>query len=82
MLYNESVKGMYTRFTDIVNNLKSLRKFYSNARMLPRSPLRNQWGAKVVPIEDKWNLKTLKLEDLVRKLLTYKVHLQQEETST
>ena len=44
MASNESITGVFTRFTDIVNNLKTLRKSYSDSDLvrkvlcsLPRS---------------------------------------------
>ena len=30
---NESISGMYTRFTDIVNNLKNLGKSYTDSEL-------------------------------------------------
>jgi len=50
----ESVKEMYIRFTDIIHNLKSLRKVHSNEEILRKflgSLLWNQWGAKVTTIK-------------------------------
>jgi len=40
-------------------------------RCLPRS----KWGSKVAAIEEAQDLKTLKSDNFVEKLLTYKIHL-------
>ena len=48
----ESITGMYTRFTDIVNNLKNLGKVYTDAdlcRKILRS-LFQTWNSKVTTI--------------------------------
>ena len=82
MLPNEGVKEMYISFIDIINNHKSLQKVYSNEEMvmnLLKSLLRNQWGAKVMTIEEDQKLKILKLEDLVGKVLAFEIHLQEEQ---
>ena len=61
--------------------LKSLGKIYTNVEMLRKLlqclPTSNQ-GTKVKAIEEAQNLKALKLNDLVRALLTLKIHLQEE----
>ena len=42
------------------------------------SLLMNQWGAKFMTIEEAQNLKTLKLEDLGEKLLTWDPPVERE----
>ena len=52
---NESIKNMFTRFTNITNNLKSLGKTYSNeekVRKILRCLPKNKWGPKVTTIEE------------------------------
>ena len=69
----ETIKEMFTRFTDITNNLKSLGKTYTNEEMV-RKVLRclpkSKWGPKVTVIEEAQDLKTLALDDLLGKLRT------------
>ena len=68
MLPNKGVKGMYIKFTNIIDNLKSLTKLYSNEEMackLLRSHSLNQLRAQTTTIEEAQNLQTLKLEDLI-----------------
>ena len=75
----ESIKDLFTRFTDITNNLKFLGKTYTNEEMV-RKILRclpkNKWGPKVTTIEEAQDLKKVKLDDL---LLTHKIHLKEDE---
>ena len=63
---------MYTRFTDIVNNLKNLSKVYTDAdlcRKILRSLLRT-WDSKVTAIQEARDLSTLKVEELIGSLIT------------
>ena len=59
---NESIKNMFTRFTNITNNLKSLDKTYSNEKMV-RKILRclpkNKCCLKVTAIKEVQDLKRL-----------------------
>ena len=68
---DETIKEMFTRFTNITNNLKSLCKTYTNKEMV-RKILRclpkNKWGPKVTTIVEAQDLKTLALDDLLEKL--------------
>jgi len=78
MLLNEGVKNMYSGFINIINKLKSLVKFYSNEKIvikLLRTLLRNKRGSRDTHIIEAYNLKNLKLEDLVRELLNYEIYL-------
>ena len=73
---------MFTRFVDITNNLKSLRKTYSNEEMV-RKILRclpkNKWGPKVTAIEEAQDLKKLELDNLLGKLLTHGILFKEDE---
>ena len=40
---------------------------------------KNKWGPKVATIEEAQDLKKLELDDLLRKLLTYEIHLKEDE---
>jgi len=79
---DETIKEMFTCFTDITNNLKSLGKTYTNEEMV-RKILRclpkSEWGAKVTAIEEAQDLKTLGLDDLLGKLFTHEIHLKEDE---
>jgi len=79
---DKSIKDMFTRFTDITNNLKSLGKTYSNQKMVRKiliCLLKNKWGPKVTAIEEAQDLKKLELDDLLGKLLTHEIHLKADE---
>jgi len=79
---DETIKEMFTRFTDITNNLKSLGKTYTNVEMV-RKILRclpkNKRGPKITAIEEAQNLKTLALDNLLGKLMTHEIHLKEDE---
>ncbi|GKV34062.1 hypothetical protein SLEP1_g42483 [Rubroshorea leprosula] len=60
----ESIQDTYTRLNDIVTNLKALRS-------LPKN-----WEAKKTTIEESKDLNTLKLEDLIGKLMTCEIEVQ------
>ena len=82
MQIDESIKDMFTRFTDITNNLKSLGKAYTNKEMM-RKILRclpkSKWGPKVTTIEEVQDLKKLEVDVLLGKLLTHEIHLKEHE---
>ena len=72
---------MYTRFTDIVNNLKNLSKVYTDTdlcRKILRS-LPQTWDSKVTAIQEARDLSILKVEELVGSLMTYEISLYQDE---
>ncbi|GLT88137.1 hypothetical protein SLE2022_061740 [Rubroshorea leprosula] len=74
----ESIQDMYTRLNDIVTNLKALGKVYPPQEVV-RKVLRSlpkSWEAKKIAIEESKDLNTLKLEDLIGKLMTYEIEVQ------
>ena len=69
---------MFTRFTDITNDLKSLGRFYSNAdlvQMILRS-LPNKWDPKVTAIQEAKDLNTLPLDELMGSLIIHELTMQ------
>ena len=79
---DETIKEMFTRFTDIMNNLKSLGKTYTNEELvwkILRCLPKKKWGPKVTAIEEAQNLKTLALDDVLGKLLMYEIHDKEDE---
>ena len=79
---DETIKEMFTCFTDITNNLKSLGKTYTNEEMVRKILIylpKSIWGSKVTAIEEAQDLKTLGLDDLLGKLLTHEIHLKEDE---
>ncbi|GKV51335.1 hypothetical protein SLEP1_g58003 [Rubroshorea leprosula] len=74
----ESIQDMYTRLNDIVTNLKALGKVYPSQEVV-RKVLRSlpkNWEAKKIAIEESKDLSTLKIEDLIGKLMTYEIEVQ------
>ncbi|GKV13561.1 hypothetical protein SLEP1_g24557 [Rubroshorea leprosula] len=77
-MLEESIQDMYTRLNDIVTNLKALGKVYPSQEVV-RKVLRSlpkNWEAKKTTIEESKDLNTLKLEDLIGKLMTYEIEVQ------
>ena len=75
----ESITQIFTYFTDIINDLKNLNKYYSNSdlvrkmlRSLPRS-----WEAKIIAIQEVKDLNILPLEELLRSLMTHELTMKQ-----
>ncbi|XP_038988317.1 uncharacterized protein LOC103698532 isoform X2 [Phoenix dactylifera] len=76
---SETITCMFTRFTDIINGLKSLGKTYSNSDLV-RKVLRSlpcTWEAKVTAIQEAKDLNTLPLEKLLRSLMTHELTMKQ-----
>ena len=75
----ESIR-MFKRFTDIVNNLDSLGKTFSNeekVRKVLGSLPKAKWEPKTTAIEEAQDLSTLELEDLQGKLLTHELQMNE-----
>ena len=79
----ETVMEMYTRFTQITNELKSLGKSFATEelvrkilRFLPQS-----WEAKVMAIQEATDMKKITLDELIGNLQAYELrrHFQQKE---
>jgi len=81
----ETVMDMYTRFTHVTNELKSLGKSFTTEelvrkilRFLPRS-----WEAKVTAIQEAKDMRKITLDELIGNLQTYELrrNSQQQEES-
>ena len=81
MLPNESITEMYTRFTIIVNNLKSLGEKITNEKMVKKIlwSLTKDWKTKTTTIEEAKDLSTLTIDDLIGSLLGYELQVKEEE---
>ena len=71
----------YTRFTDIVNTLRALRKKFSNSERVKKiiRSLRMEQRPKRTGIEEANDLNTLPIDDLISSLILYKVDLAAEK---
>ena len=58
---NESIADMFTHFMDIINDLKSLEKLYSNNELMRKifRYLLRSWKAKVTAIQEAKDLNIL-----------------------
>ena len=81
MEHDELITEIFTHFTDIINDLKSLDKSYSNSdlvrkilRSLPRT-----WEAKVTAIQEAKDLNILPLEELLGSLMTHELRMKQHK---
>ena len=82
MKSDESIKAMFTRFTEITNNLDSLGKSFTNVekvRKILRCLPKEKWGPKVTAIEEAQDLTTLPLDDLLGKLITHEMILNEDD---
>src|SRR3954464_10344951 len=63
----ESIKDMYTKFTDITNSLISLGKTYEQVELVRKIllALTSEWEKKVTAIEEAKDLSTLSVENLI-----------------
>ena len=75
---NESITDMYTRFTNIVNAMRSLGKVISNADLVNKilRSLPTSWDPKVTAIQEAKDVDKLPLEQLVGSLMTYELNLK------
>ena len=78
---NESISGMYTRFIDIMNNLKNLDKSYTDSELCKKihRSLPHSWEEKVTAIQEAKDLTCLKLEELLGSFMTHELTLNQQE---
>ena len=77
MKTDENISEMSTRFTNIMNCLKALGKFYTNeenVRKILRS-LPKRWEAKKTAIYEARDLKVLTLDELFGSLMTYELEM-------
>jgi hypothetical protein len=77
----ENIDEMYSRFTSIVNELRSLRKTYTTHDRI-RKILRclpSTWRPMVIAITQGKNLKSLALEDLTGSLKAHETLLQDDK---
>ena len=73
------ITQMFTYFTDIINGLKNLDKYYSNSnfmRKVSRS-LPRLWEVKVTAIQEANDLNILLLEELLEFLMTHELTMKQ-----
>ena len=68
----ETIRDMYTRFTDVINSLKALGKSFSNFELIKKilRSLSKTWDSKVIAIQESKNLNTFLIEELIGSLMT------------
>ena len=81
MKSKESIRDMFTRFTNIINELASLGKFISSeehVRKVLRSLPEDRWMAKVTALQETKDFTKFNLEQLAGSLMTHELHLDTE----
>ena len=78
MEIDESIPSMFTRFTNIINALKSLGKSYTNGEMVRKiiRSLPKGWQPKVTAIQEAKDLNTLELDKLMGSLMTHEITMK------
>ena len=73
----ESISEMFYKFTNIINALKSLGKFYTNGELVRKilRSLPNEWEAKVTAIQEAKDLTKLGIEKLLGSLITHELSM-------
>ncbi|XP_028082490.1 uncharacterized protein LOC114283818 [Camellia sinensis] len=76
---DENISQMLTRFTDIIDSLKSLGKTYTNAKIVRKvlQSLPKSWENKVIAVIEVRDLSTLSLDELMGFLLTHEIIMRE-----
>jgi len=71
----ETVMEVYTRFTHITNELKSLGKSFTTEELVRKilQFLPQSWEAKVITIQEAKKMNEISLDELIGNLQTYKL---------
>ena len=81
MKANEIISEMFIRFSDIINDLKSFGKVYTNVKLVIKvlRCLPKNWGLKVTAIEEAKDFTKTGLDEFVEFLMTYEITLKNNE---
>ena len=81
MKANEIIYEMFIRFSDIINDLKSFGKVYTNVKLVIKvlRCLPKNWGLKVTAIEEAKDFTKTDLDEFVEFLMTYEITLKNNE---
>ena len=74
----ETISEIFTRFIDIINDLKSLGRTYSNSDLVEKvlRSLPDKWDPKVTVIQEAKDLNNLSLEELLGSLITHELTMK------
>ena len=72
---SETIGDLYTRSTDVVNNLRALGKCFSDFELVNKilRSLNKSWDSKLTAIQESKNLNQFPIEELIGYLITYKM---------
>jgi len=81
MVDKETVMEMYTRFTHIINELKSLGKSFTTEELVRKilQFLPQSWEAKVTAIQEAKDMKKISLDELIGNLQTYELRKNSQQ---
>ncbi|KAH1121294.1 hypothetical protein J1N35_004454 [Gossypium stocksii] len=73
----EGINEMFSRFTNIINGLKTLGKIHPNKEMVKKmlNSLPKSWEPKIMAIEELKDFNLLSLDELICSLLTYEMKI-------
>ena len=69
---SETIRDMYTQYTDVINGLKAPGKCFSNFELVNKilRSLPKSWDLKVTTIQEANDLNSFPLEELIGSLMT------------
>ena len=72
---SETIVDIYTRFTDVINGLKALGKYFSNFELVSKilRSLSKTWDSKVTTLQESKDLNHFPLEELFGSLMSYEM---------
>lgn len=78
---SESISKIFTKFTNIINELEALGKVYQNFELVRKvlMSLSKTWTLKVTAVEEAKNLSTLEVDEFMSFLMTHKINMQRLE---
>ncbi|KAL6329657.1 hypothetical protein AAG906_026387 [Vitis piasezkii] len=78
---NETIVGMITRSTNIVNGLEALGKTNKESKKVMKilRSFPSKWHTKVTTIQEDKDLTKLPLEELIGSFMTYEINLAKEQ---
>ena len=81
MKLSETIRDIYTRFTNVINDLKGLGKGFLDFELVNKvlRSLPKSWDPKVTTFQEVKDLNNFTLEELIGSLMTYKMTYKAHE---
>ncbi|XP_058004001.1 uncharacterized protein LOC131180666 [Hevea brasiliensis] len=83
MKSDETISQMYDRFVQIIEDIKSLRKTFTNEELVKKilRSLPKEWLPKVISLKDSKDLSKVQLDELLENLIDYEMTLKREQVA-